>query len=120
MYADIATRRRNSAERYRRVTRRPGIVPRKRLRYAYNAFAFLSPAVTFLSPAVPDLQPSPKHNSREGIREQLRIAPRLRCQLHFQPTDEHSHCMPDVPYIFDHNDSEESEFRQLLALRTLR
>ena len=54
MYADNVTRRRNSAERYRRVTRRPGIVPRKRLRYAYNAFAFLiDPASACRSRAKP-------------------------------------------------------------------
>jgi hypothetical protein len=58
--------------------------------------------------------------SREGIREQQPIAPCLRCYLHVQHSDEHSHCLPNVPVIVDHNDSEESEFRQLLALCTLR
>jgi hypothetical protein len=43
--------------------------------------------------------------SAEGIREQQPIAPCLRCHLHFQHSDEHSHCLPNVPVIFDHDDS---------------
>jgi hypothetical protein len=71
--------------------------------YAYSAVAFLSPAGhSAFSPH--------QSTSREGFREQLPIAARLRVTLHFQWCPERSRYMPHVPVVVDLNDSEESEF----------
>ena len=81
--------------------------------YAYRVVAFLSPA------AIPAISP---HQSTfwEGICEQLPVAPGLRFHHQFDSRREHSRCVPEVPLVFDLDDREESECRQLLALRPLR